>query len=46
MFDWFHKKLPIKAFYVLLVKILYLETKHDNAHRKLILNVITMKENF
>ena len=46
MFDWFLKKLPINTFYVFLVKILYLEIKYDNAHRKLALKVEINKENF
>ena len=47
MFDWFHEKLAINTlFYVFLVKILHLETKRNNTHRKLALKVIIIKENF
>ena len=37
MFDWFHKMLGINTFYVLLVKILYLEKKQVSTSVWLIL---------
>ena len=37
MFDWFHKTLQINTFYVLLVKILYLEKKQVSTSVCLIL---------
>ena len=37
MFDWFHKMLEINTFYVLLVKILYLEKKQVSTSVWLIL---------